>query len=39
MTNPTDPLLRYRPWKGELNPPVYASLAMARSSLRLLFRR
>ena len=39
MTNPTDQLLRYRPWKGELNPPVYASLAMARSSLRLLFRR
>ncbi len=39
MTNPADPLLRYRPWKGELNPPVYASLAMARSSLRLLFRR
>jgi len=39
MTNPTDHLLRYRPWKGELNPPVYASWAMARSSLRLLFRR
>ena len=39
MTNPTDQLLRYRPWKGELNPPVYASVAMARSSLRLLFRR
>ena len=39
MTNPTDHLLRYRPWKGELNPPAYASLAMARSSLRLLFRR
>ncbi len=39
MTNPTDHLLRYRPWKGELNPPVYASVAMARSSLRLLFRR
>jgi ABC-2 type transport system permease protein len=39
MTNPTDHLLRYRPWKGELNPPAYASVAMARSSLRLLFRR
>ena len=39
MTNPTDHLLRYRPWKGELNPPVYASVAMARSSLRLLLRR
>ena len=39
MTNPTDHLLRYRPWKGELHPPVYASAAMARSSLRLLFRR
>lgn len=39
MKNPTETLLRYRAWHGELNPPVYASLAMARSSLRLLFRR
>ena len=39
MTNPSENLLRYRPWKGELNPPICASLAMARASLRLLLRR
>jgi len=39
VTNPSENLLRYRPWKGELNPPIYASLAMARASLRLLLRR
>jgi len=39
MPNPTDNLLRYRPWSGELRPPVFASVAMARASLRLLLRR
>ena len=36
---PTDALLRYRPWKGEFQPPVFASWAMARSSLQLMMRR
>lgn len=35
----TDTLLRYRPWRGTLGGPLRASLAMARVSLRLLFRR
>ena len=39
MTNPSENLLRYRPWRGELNPPIYASLAMARASLLQLYRR
>jgi len=36
---PTDALLRYRPWTGEFRPPICASWAMARSSLRLMMRR
>jgi ABC-type transport system involved in multi-copper enzyme maturation permease subunit len=39
MANPTESLLRYRPWKGDLRPPAFAALAIARSSLTLLFRR
>ncbi len=39
MATPTDNLLRYRPWKGTLRNPVFGSLAMARVSLRLMFRR
>ncbi len=39
MATPTDALLRYRPWRGNLRGPVYGSLAMARVSLRLMFRR
>lgn len=39
MATPTDNLLRYRPWRGELRNPVFGSLAMARVSLRLMFRR
>jgi ABC-2 type transport system permease protein len=39
VTNPTDALLCYRPWTGELKPPVYGSLAMARVSLKLMMRR
>ena len=39
MPTPTDALLRYRPWRGTLRGPVYGSLAMARVSLRLMFRR
>lgn len=35
----TDTLLRYRPWRGELHGPVWSALAMARVSLRLMFRR
>lgn len=39
MPTPTDALLRYRPWRGTLRGPVYGSFAMARVSLRLMFRR
>ena len=39
MSTPTDALLRYRPWTGELRGPVYGSLAMARVSLKLMARR
>jgi ABC-type transport system involved in multi-copper enzyme maturation permease subunit len=39
MSTPTESLLRYRPWKGELRPPGFASVAMARFALRLLLRR
>lgn len=35
----TDALLRYRPWRGTPHGPTWAALAMARGSLRLLFRR
>src|SRR3954466_16251740 len=35
----TDTLLRYRPWRGELHGPLWAAAAMARVSLRLMFRR
>ena len=35
----TDTLLRYRPWRGTPRGPLYASAAMARASLKLLFRR
>lgn len=39
MPAPTDALLRYRPWRGTLRPPVYAALAIARAGLRALLRR
>ncbi|OWK43690.1 ABC transporter permease subunit [Fimbriiglobus ruber] len=39
MPTPTDALLRYRPWRGNLRGPWFASVAMARVSLRLMFRR
>lgn len=39
MPTHTDTLLRYRPWRGQLRGPLSASAAMARVSLRLLFRR
>lgn len=32
-------LLRYRPWRGTLQGPLAASFAMARASIKLLFRR
>jgi ABC-type transport system involved in multi-copper enzyme maturation permease subunit len=32
-------LLRYRPWRGELRRPIFASIAMARYSLQILLRR
>src|SRR5215211_6787736 len=35
----TDTLLRYRPWRGQLHGPLWAAVAMARVSLRLMFRR
>ena len=35
----TDTLLRYRPWRGAPRGPLWASVAMARMSLKLLFRR
>lgn len=39
MAAQTDNLLRYRPWRGTPHGPLFASLAMARVSLRLLIRR
>jgi ABC-type transport system involved in multi-copper enzyme maturation permease subunit len=39
MPNPTDSLLRYRPWRGQFFPPWAASAAMARVGLRLMLRR
>jgi ABC-2 type transport system permease protein len=39
MPTPTDALLRYRPWRGTLRGPLNGSWAMARVSLRLMFRR
>ncbi|MCS6864079.1 MAG: hypothetical protein RMJ56_09850 [Gemmataceae bacterium] len=35
----TDTLLRYRPWRGVPHGPLYASVALARASLKLLLRR
>ncbi len=35
----TDTLLRYRPWRGTPRGPLYASVAMAGASLKLLLRR
>jgi len=35
----TDTLLRYRPWRGVPRGPLYASVALARASLKLMFRR
>jgi ABC-type transport system involved in multi-copper enzyme maturation permease subunit len=35
----TDSLLRYRPWRGTRGGPLAASAAMARVSLKLMFRR
>jgi ABC-type transport system involved in multi-copper enzyme maturation permease subunit len=39
MLSPTEQLLKYRPWRGEFRPPSFASVAMARASLQLMFRR
>jgi ABC-type transport system involved in multi-copper enzyme maturation permease subunit len=39
MPAQTDTLLRYRPWRGTPHGPLFATLAMARVSLRLLLRR
>src|SRR5262249_25216205 len=35
----TDTLLRYRPWRGTPHGPLYASVAMAAASLKLLLPR
>ncbi|WP_439629060.1 ABC transporter permease subunit [Gemmata sp.] len=39
MAAQTDNLLRYRPWRGTPHGPLWASVAMARVSVRLLVRR
>ena len=39
MAVQTDNLLRYRPWRGTPRGPFFASLAMARVSMRLMIRR
>ena len=39
MAAHTDNLLRYRPWRGTPRGPFFASLAMARVSVRLMLRR
>src|SRR3954471_18660053 len=39
MPSQADTLLRYRPWRGTLHGPFWSALAMARTSLRLMFRR
>ncbi len=39
MAAQTDNLLRYRPWRGKPHGPLFASLAMARVSVRLMLRR
>ena len=39
MPAQTDTLLRYRPWRGTLHGPLWSALAMARASLKLMFRR
>ena len=39
MLSPTEHLLKYRPWRGKFRPPAFASVAMARASLQLMFRR
>jgi ABC-type transport system involved in multi-copper enzyme maturation permease subunit len=39
MAAHTDDLLRYRPWRGTPRGPLFASLAMARVSMRLMMRR
>ncbi len=39
MISQTDNLLRYRPWRGTPRGPLFASLAMARVSMRLMLRR
>jgi len=36
---PTEQLLKYRAWRGEFRPPAFAAVAMARASLKLMFRR
>ena len=39
MTDAAPQLLRYRPWRGTLRGPWSGTLAIARSSVKLLFRR
>lgn len=39
MAAHTDDLLRYRPWRGTPRGPLFAAVAMARVSVRLLVRR
>lgn len=39
MPAASDALLRYRPWRGTLLPPIFGSLAMARISLLVMIRR
>lgn len=39
MAAHTDTLLRYRPWRGTPRGPIFAALALARVSLKLMIRR
>jgi ABC-2 type transport system permease protein len=39
MPAQTDLLLRYRPWRGTLQGPVWSALALARASITLMLRR
>jgi ABC-2 type transport system permease protein len=39
MPAQTDLLLRYRPWRGTLQGPIWSALALARASIKLMLRR
>lgn len=39
MSQLSDALLRYRPWRGQMKPPIYAAWAIARVGMLQLVRR